>query len=95
MPRWTPGVSGNPLGRSHHAKSGDRGKDERYSSRKEWEPCPICGVIIRVHKRCTLCSILIGPGHYDTRLTSDSRWGRCGSCSTVKWETSEGRCDHL
>lgn len=74
MPQWVKGQSGNPTGRSHHAKGE---KDYRWSSRKAWEPCPICGVVIRQHKRCAACEILIGSGHEEPETNSD---GLCSGC---------------
>jgi len=68
--------------RSHHAK--DRHKDDRYTSRKPWEKCLVCGVIIRKHEKCDSCRCLIGRDHSELR-TYD---GLCESCITRQRKVS-------
>lgn len=39
--------------------------------------CVVCGLPLLVHLRCRACSVLLGPGHEDSR--GDER-GLCGAC---------------
>lgn len=40
--------------------------------------CLICGTTMHLHRRCTGCGILIGPGHLEREA---DRMGRCVDCA--------------
>jgi len=40
--------------------------------------CPTCGVLMRKHKRCLACRVLIGSGHANDRTA----WELCEGCLT-------------
>jgi hypothetical protein len=48
----------------------------RFQAWRDEGLCPVCQVSLKGHTDCPLCTILVGPGHYEPELVG----GKCRYC---------------